>query len=134
MEKASQNNINIMLVDDEMYMRVVIRAYFAPYNVIITEARNGEEAIELMKENEYDLIILDNHMPGMSGQQVLNLMLEDVRLSKIPVIMYTAGKYEKEVESRLKKMSSAYLEKSSLGEELIPTTCEILGDRLRLQI
>lgn len=120
----------ILIVDDEMHVRLVVKAYLAPYDVKIQEATNGKEGLEIMRAGGIDLVILDNNMPIMTGQEVLSHMVSEGGLKNIPIIMYTAGGFEKETENRLKSASSAFLEKTSLGDDLIPTIEEILGPRL----
>ena len=128
----SLDKLKILIIDDEMHIRLIIRAYLAPFDVEVTETRDGREGLDLMRDKgAIDLVILDYAMPLMSGQEVLNEMLKDEKLRKIPVIVYTAGGFEKDVENRLKTSSTAFMEKSNLGDDLIPTIQEILGPRLK---
>ncbi|MGM0568093.1 MAG: response regulator [Elusimicrobiota bacterium] len=121
----------ILLVDDEIHIRLIIKAYFAPYEADIVEARNGKEALSAMENENPDLLVLDYSMPIMTGRDVLSKMLEDENLRNIPVIVYTAGGFDSDTGAWLKKMSSVFLEKTNLGDDLIPTAKEILGDRLK---
>lgn len=122
--------MKVLVADDEMHIRLIIKAYLAPYRVDVIEARDGKEVLQILRENNMDLVILDITMPLLGGQEVLNQMLLDERLAKIPVIVYTAGGFEKEVENRLKTSSAAFLEKSNIGDDLIPAVKDILGPRL----
>lgn len=126
----SEDNLKVLVADDEMHIRLIIKAYLAPYRVDVIEARDGKEVLQILRENNMDLVILDITMPLLGGQEVLNQMLLDERLAKIPVIVYTAGGFEKEVENRLKTSSAAFLEKSNIGDDLIPAVKDILGPRL----
>jgi len=127
------NKLNILLADDEIHIRLIIKTYYEPYNVNIVEARDGQEAIDALKKNAIDLVILDYSMPIIQGQQVLDFMMSDEKLEKVPVIVYTAGGFEKNIENRLKASATAFLEKSNIGEDLIPTTIEIVGSRLKMK-
>ena len=122
--------MKILIVDDETHIRLIIKAYLAPYKVEIIEARNGKEALEILREAPVDLVVLDYTMPVMSGQEVLNQMFLDEELNKIPVIIYTAGGFEEEIKHWLKTSSAAFIEKSNLVDDLIPTIKDIVGDRL----
>lgn len=126
-----KDKLKILVVDDEMHVRIIIRAYFAPYDVEILEARDGQEGLDIMKKDDIDLVILDYTMPMMTGQEVLENMVSNQKLEKIPVVLYTAGGFDKEIENQLKSNATAFLEKSSLGDDLIPTVKEILGFRLQ---
>ena len=77
----------ILIVDDEIEMRQLLKIYLRQDNYQVDEAENGQEAYEKMKKNDYDLMILDVMMPIMDGWQTI----EQVRkISDIPIIMLTA--------------------------------------------
>ncbi|MCI8330909.1 MAG: response regulator transcription factor [Bacilli bacterium] len=83
--------MNILVVDDEMLIRNVIKDYLENEGYEIYEAENGQEAIRVYKEEKIDLIILDIMMPKMDGYETLK---ELRRLGETPVIMLTAMKEE----------------------------------------
>ena len=126
----NKDKLRILVVDDEVYVRLIIRAYFAPFKVEIIEARNGKEALDILKDTAIDLMVLDYVMPILTGSEVLEHILADPYLVKIPVVVYTAGGFDKSMEEWIKKSSAAFIEKSNLGEDLIPTVRDIMGDRL----
>ncbi|MBQ3565664.1 MAG: response regulator transcription factor [Oscillospiraceae bacterium] len=78
---------HILIVDDEANIRRVVREYaeFEGYNV--TEAENGMEAVNLCRENDYDLIIMDVMMPRLDGYSACK---EIHKTKSIPVIMLSA--------------------------------------------
>ena len=78
---------NILIVDDEIKITQVIKAYLDKegYNTIV--ANNGEQALECFSKNSIDLIILDRMLPDISGEEIC----EKVRkISKVHIIMLTA--------------------------------------------
>lgn len=85
----------ILVVDDEVQMRQLLTIYLQQYSYQIEEATNGQEAVQLVKQKEYDLIILDVMMPVMDGWQAL----EEIRsMTDVPVLMLTAkGEIEDKV-------------------------------------
>ena len=83
--------MNILVVDDEMLIRNVIKDYLENEVYEIYEAENGLEAIRVFKEEKIDLIILDIMMPKMDGYETLK---ELRKLGETPVIMLTAMKEE----------------------------------------
>ncbi|MFW6134061.1 MAG: response regulator [Elusimicrobiota bacterium] len=127
----NKGQLNILIADDEAHVRVIIKAYFTPYNVNIVEARNGKEVIEILDEDNIDLIVLDYTMPIMTGKDVLEEILKREGLKRVPVIVYTAGGFDEQIERWLKTSSAAFIEKYSLGDDLIPTVKEILGSNLK---
>lgn len=83
--------MNVLVVDDEMLIRNVIKDYLENEGYEIFEAENGLEAIRVFKEEKIDLIILDIMMPKMDGYETLK---ELRKLGETPVIMLTAMKEE----------------------------------------
>jgi two-component system KDP operon response regulator KdpE len=57
----------ILIVDDESQIRRVMRTALAIHGYEVTEAKNGEEAISLVRTSDFDLVLLDVNMPGKSG-------------------------------------------------------------------
>ena len=125
--------MKILIIDDSRLCRAVLTAYLAPYDVDLAEAECGEEALQMLRDDKKDLVILDYGLPGISGKEVLDLILQDEDLEKVPVIVYTAGGFDKETENWLKSSSTLYLEKSNLGDDLIPAIESLFGDRLQLK-
>ncbi|HEX2944645.1 MAG TPA: response regulator transcription factor [Clostridia bacterium] len=79
--------IKILIVDDEERIREMIREYTSPEGFEIYEASDGFEALSLLKQSQYSLIVLDIMMPGMDGWSVCR---EIRKTSQVPVIMLTA--------------------------------------------
>lgn len=77
----------ILIVDDEEKIREVVSKYAAFEGYTVTEARDGMEAIELCKKNEFDIIIMDVMMPELDG---FSAVKEIRKISDIPVIMLSA--------------------------------------------
>lgn len=80
-------NVRILVVDDEERIRRLIRMYLEREQYTIEEADNGEEALRMSLEQDYDLIILDLMLPGMDGIEVCEKLREH---KSTPVIMLTA--------------------------------------------
>jgi two-component system, OmpR family, KDP operon response regulator KdpE len=60
----------ILVVDDESQIRRVVRTTLASNGYEVSEAKNGEEALGLVRSNDYDLLLLDMNMPGKSGLEI----------------------------------------------------------------
>lgn len=81
----------ILVVDDEMNIRKVVREYAEFEGYEVEEAENGMEAVKLCNENDYDLIIMDVMMPRLDGYSAC----KEIRKKKnIPVIMLSARSEE----------------------------------------
>ena len=85
--------IKILVVDDEYLIRNVIKEYCQSEGYKVDEASNGEEAIDKVYENEYDLIIMDIMMPDMDGYEASKEIKE---IKDIPIIMLSARTEEED--------------------------------------
>jgi len=84
---VSEQAERILVVDDEERIRRLLRMYLEKENYQIDEAEDGEQALRMALEKDYDLIILDLMLPGMDGIEVCSKL----RQSKAtPVLMLTA--------------------------------------------
>lgn len=79
--------MTILIVDDEELIRNVIKEYCINSNYQVLEASNGYDAVELIKKNDIDLIILDIMMPKKDGYTTLK-EIKDIK--NVPVIMLSA--------------------------------------------
>lgn len=77
----------VLIVDDESKIREVIREYAEIEGYHVTEANDGIEALNLCKENDYDIIIMDIMMPKVDGYYSSN---EIRKIKDIPIIMLSA--------------------------------------------
>jgi two-component system cell cycle response regulator len=88
--KSSSNQaIKAMVVDDSQPVRKQLEIQLKMLGVSVELAENGEQAIELSKGNEYDIIFLDVVMPGIDGYKVCKYLKQNDRSKGTPVIMLT---------------------------------------------
>jgi two-component system, NarL family, invasion response regulator UvrY len=91
----------------------------------VTEARSAAEAISLLSQNDWDVLILDINMPGRSGLEVLE---EAKRIrAKTPVLILTTYPEEQFALRCFKMGASGYLTKQSVSDELIAAVRRILA-------
>ena len=83
--------MHILIVDDEVYIRELVGKYLKHENYETSFASNGEEAVNLVKNNSYDLIIMDIMMPVLDG---FSAVREIRKFSFVPVIMLSARSEE----------------------------------------
>lgn len=81
----------IMIVEDEIRMRILLRDYLKKEGYNIIEATNGKDAVEYFAKSPVDLIILDIMMPLLDGFQVCEKIRE---VSLVPIILLTARSEE----------------------------------------
>ena len=89
----------VMIVDDQEVNRAILSMIIAEEFTPV-ECADGFQALEVLRarKGSISLVLLDLHMPGMSGQDVLRTVRDDPELSKIPVIVIT-GESDAEIES-----------------------------------
>ena len=84
-------NMRLLLVDDNKLNIKVAKKALADFNFKIDEAYDGKQAVELVKENKYDIIFMDIMMPVMSGETALVQMM-NIPGFDTPVIALTADR------------------------------------------
>ncbi|MGI5817162.1 MAG: response regulator transcription factor [Armatimonadota bacterium] len=80
----------ILLVDDERDLVFYTKLFLEEKGYEVTEAYDGQQALELLDDFRPDLMLLDVTMPRMTGWDVLRTMQEDPEKADIPVLMLTA--------------------------------------------
>jgi DNA-binding response OmpR family regulator len=93
----------ILVVDDQPQNIELLEAYLAFQGYEIVKAASGQEALEKLKVNQIDLVLLDIMMPKMSGLEVLEKLRADEKTRAIPVVMVTALK---ETEDKVKALEA----------------------------
>lgn len=110
------NAVNILVVDDEPQIRRVMRSTLSTHGYVITEAKTGEEALEWMRKERPDLILLDMNMPGMGGIEACRQIR---RASDAPIIMLTVRNAERDKVAALDAGADDYVVKPFGIEELL---------------
>jgi CheY-like chemotaxis protein len=94
----------ILIVEDNEINRLVARKFLEGWGLIVDEAENGKIAVELVRKNPYDLIIMDLQMPVMDGYQATRIIktMNQGRYARIPIVALTASILV-DVKSRVKE-------------------------------
>jgi two-component system chemotaxis response regulator CheY len=94
-------NMKILIVDDFSTMRRIIKGLLHELGFNnIEEADDGNTALPLLKAGNFDFLVTDWNMPGMTGLDLLKSVRADARLAKLPVLLVTAeAKREQIVEA-----------------------------------
>ena len=106
----------ILVVDDEPQIRRVMRGALTKQGYIVGDARNAESAFEMLREDRYDLVILDRNMPGMGGVEACRSIREH---SDIGIIMLTVRKAEEDRIEALDAGADDYVTKPFSIPELL---------------
>jgi DNA-binding response OmpR family regulator len=87
----------ILIADDGRVMRTVITAKLTEKGYAVTAVASGREALESIKRDPVDLVVLDIHMPDMDGLETLRHLRESHTAIQLPVIMATANDQDADV-------------------------------------
>ena len=107
----------ILIVDDEKNQRLLLRKLLEREGYSVIEAENGEEAIRKTREEEPEIILLDQKLPDIQGIEILTNIKEINPL--IPVIIITAYGEIKDAVEAMRKGAFYYLTKPVNPDELI---------------
>ena len=106
----------ILVVDDDPQIRRAMRATLTARGYEVGDARTGEEALDQLRSETYDLVLLDVNMPGMGGMETCRLMRPG---SDIAIIMLTVSKAEKDNVDALDAGADDYVTKPFSTPELL---------------
>jgi CheY-like chemotaxis protein len=123
MERAAQT---ILLVDDEEPNRILLSRRLTNEGYRVTAASGGREALELLRQHRFDLVLLDLLMPDMDGIATLDAIKADNSLDGMPVLMLTASNARESVVHCLSLGAADYVIK--------PVNPTDLGRRVRRQL
>ena len=117
----------ILVVDDEENIRNIIKKYAVFEGYDVYEAEDGIEAVNLCRQNNYDIIIMDIMMPVMDGLTATRAIraLERADAKTIPIIAMTANAFEEDARKCLDAGMNVHLAKPLCMEELVATLARL---------
>jgi signal transduction histidine kinase/FixJ family two-component response regulator len=122
----------LLLAEDNAVNRQVVRLFLQPQGAIITEAVNGAEALELLAKQEFDLVLLDVHMPVMDGiEAIARIRASDAAWGRLPVIALTADAMSGDRERLIAMGMTGYVSKPIDQKELLSEIGRALGSATR---
>ena len=119
----NNSEIKILVVDDEADIRKIVRLLLQKKGYSVFEASNGAMAVESVKEQEFDFVIMDIMMPKMSGVEATERIR---KISKVPILFLTAKSLDRDKESAYLSGGDDYLVKPFSSAELLLKTESIL--------
>jgi signal transduction histidine kinase/DNA-binding response OmpR family regulator len=109
-ENVTDMQVSILIVEDNDDFRHFLSNYLSNYFQTF-EASNGEQALDILENNEINLAICDVRMPSMSGLELCNRIKTNIQFSHIPVILLTARINEEHIIEGLQEGADEYITK-----------------------
>lgn len=107
---ALKKEMKILVVDDVVYMRAIIIDMLSRLGITnITEATDGEQAHELIKQNTYSMVLCDWHMPKLNGISLLRMIRFSYDTKTLPFVMITSNQKLDDVKECIASGVSGFL-------------------------
>ena len=117
----------ILIVDDEPNIVMTLEYTFKKSNYEVFIARDGQEALDILKNNYPDVIILDIMMPMVDGFATLEQIRKDDNLQHTKVMFLSAKNKESDIEKGLALGADAYMTKPFSIKKVVEKVEELLG-------
>lgn len=118
----------ILIVEDSSTTRALIRAVIDELGDFETaEAASGFEALKMLPQQEFDLIITDINMPDINGLELINFVRSNARYSHVPIIIVSTERSEEDKKRGMALGATAYVTKPFKSLELQEAIQKIIG-------
>ncbi len=117
----------VLIVDDNNMNRLVAKTILNNYGAITSEAVNGKDAVEMLKINTVDIVLMDIQMPVMDGMEATRIIRNEISTS-LPMIALTANAIKGDNDKCIAVGMNAYLSKPFKEEDLLKTVAFWLGE------
>jgi two-component system chemotaxis response regulator CheY len=121
--------MNVLIVDDSVAMRTIILKTLKISGLEIEnvyQAKNGQEALEVLAENWVDLALVDINMPVMDGETLINHVREDPDLADLPIVVISTESSETRI-GQLRSKDVEFIHKPFAPEVLRETVYQLTG-------
>lgn len=119
----------ILIIEDEDIMRNLLDKKLQAAGYQITVAKDGQEGVEKMKQDSFDLVLSDIIMPKMGGFEVMEKMNQDETLKNIPIIVVSNSGQPVELDQAKRFGAKDWLVKTEFDpQEVIVKIKKILGE------
>ncbi len=108
---------NLLIVEDDPAQRQSMLELIGEGDVKIVAAGTGEEALQALRANHFDCMVVDLGLPGISGFELLERVRKEPGFQDLPVIVYTARELTSREETRLRKLSETIIIKDARSPE-----------------
>ena len=123
-------NLNILVVDDEEYNRLLFKTILERWKVRHHEVADGMEALEKLKTDRYNLLFMDARMPGIDGLKATQFIRNEMNITEteMPVICISAASVNEDWQKYQKAGMNGFLPKPFTEEMLLTTILSVIKD------
>ncbi|RUM44181.1 MAG: hypothetical protein DSY80_04690 [Desulfocapsa sp.] len=122
---------NILLVEDNIINQDVARAMLNQRRMNVDIAENGEQAVEMVKNGNYDCVLMDLQMPVMDGNTATRIIREELQNSRLPILAMTAKVLDSDIREALDSGMNCHIPKP-INLKLLLTEIEYWVKKSRL--
>jgi PAS domain S-box-containing protein len=125
--------LNVLVAEDNMINQFMLVKMLKDWNVNVMVVDNGKSAIEKFTDNDYDLVLMDTHMPGLNGYQTARTIRMDFAEPKrsVPIISLSAAAYEHEHKEAISSGMNDVLSKPFEPHELHSKMEKLVGNKIK---
>lgn len=119
----------VLIVDDEPNILLLMEQALEKledFDIELLTARNGEEALETIKDEKPDLVFLDVMMPKMSGLEVCQVVKKELKMNDTFIVMLTAKGQEFDKQKGMDMGANLYMTKPFRPKEVLEKAMEVL--------
>ena len=124
----------VLIVDDDDKLTKMLQFLFKTKGFTVKSAENGMEALEMLKKNIPDVIILDIMMPKMDGCEFMKEIKADPLMKEVPVVVLTAVKSDEDKNQFLSLGAHDYFEKPFKSSELLNRVVKAIEENQTMNI
>ncbi len=129
----SFNHIHVLVAEDNLVNQFMLSKILKDWDVNVEVVDNGRKAVEKLKENNYDLVLMDTHMPEMNGYQAAKSIRQDMNepMRSVPIISLSAASFEYEQQQAIAAGMNEVLAKPFQAHELHQIMSKVLNTAMQ---
>ena len=108
---------SLLVVEDEKMQREAIVELIGDKDIHIVSVESGQQALDALKNERFDCMVLDLTLPDMSGFDLLDIIGKNAELHDLPIIIYTAQELNRQDVTRLKRLADTIVVKDARSPE-----------------
>ncbi|HAY3552821.1 PAS domain S-box protein [Elizabethkingia meningoseptica] len=117
-EEISVKGVNVLLVEDNELNQLVAENSLNYFGCYVTKADNGQDALEILSQQEFDIILIDIQMPELDGIETTKILRNEFKLTT-PIVALTANAFKTEIDNCMSAGMNGYITKPFNEEDLL---------------